>query len=133
MPNVNQCLEALSALSGFKVEQTTAASQLSPQDFVNVVALKEFYKQEGFQQLEYPSLGTLSLVEADDLDLYSSPPALEEGSLAASPDPRMTLKINLKDFFDPQYDYDFTNIKVIRRDWSLSFTMFNLDCACVSE
>lgn len=100
------CLEALSALSGCNVESTAGASLLSPQDFVNIVALKEFYKQEGFQQLEYPSLGSLSLVETEDL--YSCPPALSEGCATS----RTTIKINLQDFFDRQYDYDFTNIKV---------------------
>ncbi|KAM4630177.1 uncharacterized protein ACJ7VT_022885 [Polymixia lowei] len=113
MPDLKLCLEALSALSGCNVEQTTAGSQLTPQDFVNIVALKQFYKQEGFQQLEYPSIGTLSVQDADDADLYRSPEALPEGPSTAGPDLslRATVKINPKDFFDPQYDYDFTNIK----------------------
>ncbi|KAF1382065.1 hypothetical protein PFLUV_G00160570 [Perca fluviatilis] len=110
MPDRQLCLEALSALSGCNVEPTAGASQLTPQDFVNIVALKEFYKQEGLKQLEYPSLGTLSL---QDEDLYSSPPCLVEGPSSAGPQPslRTTVKINPQDFFDPQYDYDFTNIK----------------------
>ncbi|XP_040908753.1 uncharacterized protein LOC121191599 [Toxotes jaculatrix] len=110
MPDTNLCLEALSALSGCNVEPTSGPSQLTPQDFVNIVALKEFYKQEGYKELEYPSLGTLSLQDIGDEDLYSSPPALTEG-----PGPeeslRTTVKINPQDFFHPQYDYDFTNIK----------------------
>lgn len=106
MPDARLCLEALSALSGCRVEQTDGASQISPQDFVNIVALKEFYKQKGFKELEYPSLGTLSLQD-EDQDLYSSPPALTapEESL------KTTVKINTADFFHPQYDYDFTNVK----------------------
>ncbi|XP_071357338.1 uncharacterized protein [Trachinotus anak] len=110
MPDPALCLEALSALSGCNVESTGGPSQLSPQDFVNIVALKEFYKQEGFKELEYPSLGTLSLQDEDDADLYSAPPALTEG-----PGPgeslRATVKINPQDFFHREYDYDFTNIK----------------------
>lgn len=106
MVDTQLCLEALSTLSGCNVEPTAGASLLSPQDFVNIVALKEFYKQEGFQQLEYPSLGSLSLLETEDL--YSCPPALSEGSATS----RTTIKINLEDFFDRHYDYDFTNIKV---------------------
>ncbi|KAI3358243.1 hypothetical protein L3Q82_003236 [Scortum barcoo] len=107
MPDTRLCLEALSALSGCRVEETAGASQLTPQDFVNIVALKEFYKQEGFKELEYPSLGTLSLQDIEDQDLYSSPPALTgpEESL------KTTVKINTGDFFHTQYDYDFTNIK----------------------
>lgn len=111
MPDTNLCLEALSALSGCNVEQTSSPSQLTPQDFVNIVALKEFYKQEGFKELEYPSLGTLSLQDLDEQDMYSSPLALTEG-----PGPeeslKTTVKINPQDFFHPQYNYDFTNIKV---------------------
>lgn len=112
MPNTNLCLEALSALSGCNVESTSGASQFTPQDFVNIVALKQFYKQEGYKELEYPSLGTLSLQAVDDdVDLYSAPLALTEG-----PGPqeslRATVRINPEDFFHPQYDYDFTNIKV---------------------
>ncbi|XP_070840659.1 uncharacterized protein [Chaetodon trifascialis] len=111
MPDTQLCLEALSALSGCNVEASGGASMLTPQDFVNIVALKEFYKQEGFKELEYPSLGTLSLQDMEDQDLYSSPPALTEGPATAGPDSRTTVKINLQDFFHPQYDYDFTNIK----------------------
>ncbi|XP_068592989.1 uncharacterized protein [Cebidichthys violaceus] len=113
MPDTRLCLEALSALSGCNVEPTGGASQLSPQDFVNVVALKEFYKQEGFQELEYPSLGTLSLRDLDDQDMYSSPEALTEGPSTAGPEQslRTTMRINPEDFFHPQYDYDFTNVK----------------------
>lgn len=108
MPDQKLCLEALSALSGCNVESTDGASQLTPQDFVNIVALKEFYKQKGFKELEYPSLGTLSLVD-EDQDLYSSPLALTEGP--QEPSLQTTVKINPQDFFHPQYDYDFTNIK----------------------
>lgn len=113
MPDTQLCLEALSALSGCNVELTRGASQLSPQDFVNIVALKEFYKQEGFKELQYPSLGTLSLQDLDDQDMYSSPPALTEGPSTAGPEEslRTPVKINPQDFFHPQYDYDFTNIK----------------------
>lgn len=107
MPDTQLCLEALSALSGCKVELTSGTSQLSPQDFVNIVALKEFLKQEGFKELDYPSLGTLSLQDLDDQDMYSSPLALTE----ATANPQTTVKINPQDFFDPQYDYDFTKIK----------------------
>ncbi|XP_026155728.1 uncharacterized protein LOC113126112 [Mastacembelus armatus] len=106
MPDINLCLEALSALSGCSVELTSGASQLTPQDFVNIVALKQFYKQEGFKELEYPSLGTLSL--QDDGDLYGPPPALTEGP---PPSIKATMKINIQDFFDPMFDYDFTNIQ----------------------
>ncbi|XP_039977074.1 uncharacterized protein LOC120786067 isoform X2 [Xiphias gladius] len=110
MPDTNLCLEALSALSGCNVEPTTGSAPLTPQDFVNIVALKEFYKQAGFKELEYPSLGTLSLQDMDNQDLYSSPPAL-----AQDPGPveslRTTVKINPQDFFHPNYNYDFTNIK----------------------
>nr|XP_046273849.1 uncharacterized protein LOC124074708 [Scatophagus argus] len=107
MPDTKLCLEALSALCGCRVEPTSGASQFTPQDFVNVVSLKEFYKQEGFKELEYPSLGTLSLQDPEDQDLYSSPPALTEQQESF----RATVKINPQDFFHPQYDYDFTNIK----------------------
>lgn len=114
MPDTKLCLEALSALSGCNVVPTSGASLLTPQDFVNIVNLKEFYKQEGFQELEYPSLGTLSLLDIDMDDLYSSPLALTEGPTTAGPEEslRTTVKINPKDFFNPQYDYDFTGIKV---------------------
>lgn len=111
MPDFGLCLEALSALSGCNVEATDGASPLSPQDFVNVVALKEFYKQEGFKELEYPSIGTLSLQEPDEEDLYGSPLMLKEGAHTPEPSLRTTVKINPQDFFHPQYDYDFTNIK----------------------
>ncbi|XP_008302379.1 uncharacterized protein LOC103374120 [Stegastes partitus] len=108
MPDPKLCLEALSALSGCNVESTTGASQLSPQDVVNIVALKEYYRQQGFKQLEYPSLGTLSLQDMDEADMYSSPPALTAGPEQSL---RTTVKINPEDFFHPQFDYDFTNIK----------------------
>ncbi|XP_076023684.1 uncharacterized protein LOC143013863 [Genypterus blacodes] len=101
-------LDALSALCGCNVETTAARSQLSPQDFINIVALKEFYKQEGHQQLEYPSVGTISLQE--DQDLYSAPAALTEGP-SEPPSNNPTIKINPEDFFHPQYNYDFTRIK----------------------
>ncbi|XP_029369671.1 uncharacterized protein LOC115050764 [Echeneis naucrates] len=111
MPNPGVCLEALEALTGFRVESSGGPSQLSPQDFVNIVALKEFYKQEGLKQLDYPSLGSLSLQDPqEDADLYSAPPALTEG-----PGPEqnriITVRINPEDFFDPSYDYDFTSVK----------------------
>ncbi|XP_051246902.1 uncharacterized protein LOC127358058 [Dicentrarchus labrax] len=110
MPDTQLCLEALSVLSGCNVEATSGPSLLTPQDFVNIVALKQFYKQEGFEQLEYPSLGTLSLQDLDDKDMYSSPLALTEGP---GPEESLgpTVKINPEDFFHPQYNYDFTNIK----------------------
>ncbi|XP_029918952.1 uncharacterized protein LOC115367385 [Myripristis murdjan] len=110
MPDTQLCLEALSALCGCRVEPTSVDSQLTPQDLVNIVALKEFYRQEGFQTLEYPSIGSLSLQEADDVDLYGPPPALTAGP-AESAGAAATVKINPADFFHPQYDYDFTNIK----------------------
>lgn len=107
MPDVRLCLEAVSALLGCRAEATTGSSQFTPQDLVNVVALKEFYKQEGFKELEYPSLGTLSLHDLDEADMYSSPPALE-----APPESfQLTVEINTENFFHPQYDYDFTNVK----------------------
>lgn len=113
MPDTQLCLEALSALSGCNVEPTGGASQLSPQDFVNIVALKEFYKQEGLKQLDYPSIGSLSLQDLDSVDLYSSPLPLAEGpgTGGAEPSLRPTVKINPADFFHPQYDYNFTNVK----------------------
>uniref|UniRef100_A0AB39ACA0 ADP-ribosyl transferase 19-1 n=1 Tax=Miichthys miiuy TaxID=240162 RepID=A0AB39ACA0_MIIMI len=113
MPDTKLCLEALSALSGCNVESTSGSSLLTPQDFVNIVALKEFYKQEGFQELEYPSVGTLSLRDIEDQDMYSSPLALAEGPSTAGPPEslRPNVKINPQDFFHPQYDYDFTHIK----------------------
>lgn len=108
MPDVRLCLEAVSALLGCRAEATTGSSQFTPQDLVNVVALKEFYKQEGFKELEYPSLGTLSLRDLDEADMYSSPAALE-----APPESfQLTVEINTENFFHPQYDYDFTNVKV---------------------
>ncbi|XP_069024787.1 uncharacterized protein [Embiotoca jacksoni] len=106
-------LEALSALSGCSVESTGGASQLSPQDFVNIVALKQFYKQEGFKELEYPSVGTMSLRDEDE-DMYSSPLAVTRGPAESPPPPPRpppTVKVNPQDFFHPQYDYDFTNIR----------------------
>lgn len=111
MPDTNLCLEALSALSGCNVEATSGVSQLTPQDFVNIVALKEFYKQEGFKELEYPSLGTLSLQDIEDQDLYSSPLPLTEGPSGPQASLRTTVKINPGDLFHPEFDYDFTNIK----------------------
>lgn len=112
MPDTQLCLEALSALSGCSMEQTGGASELTPQDFVNVVALKEFYRQEGFKELEYPSLGTLSLQE--DGDLYSSPLPLTQGP--HNPDQSESLKpkvkINPQEFFHPQYNYNFTHVQV---------------------
>ncbi|XP_015259959.1 PREDICTED: uncharacterized protein LOC107104476 [Cyprinodon variegatus] len=102
------CMEALSALSGCNVEATTGPSQLTSQDFVNIVALREFYKQEGFQELEYPSLGTLSLQDMENQDMYSSPPALTGEPVVSL---RPTVRVNPQDFFHPQFDYDFTNIK----------------------
>ncbi|XP_017296919.3 uncharacterized protein LOC108251215 [Kryptolebias marmoratus] len=106
MPDQELCLEALSVLCGCKVESTSGASQLTPQDFVNVVALREFYKQEGFKKLEYPSIGTMSLEE--DADMYSAPLALADGSGESL---QHTVKINPQEFFHSQYDYDFTNIR----------------------
>ncbi|CAL8396189.1 unnamed protein product [Gadus morhua 'NCC'] len=88
------CLEALSALTGCRVEASAAESQLMPQDVVNIAALKQFYRREGLQELEYPSLGSLSLGGPDDEDMYSAP-----------------LAINPATFFDPRFDYDFTNVK----------------------
>lgn len=111
MPDSQLCLEALSVLCGCNMEVTRGASLFTPQDLVNIVTLKEFYKQEGFKELEYPSIGTLSLQDPEDQDLYSAPLTLTEGP---GPEPSLgtTVKINLQDFFHPQYDYDFTNIKV---------------------
>lgn len=107
MPDPNLCLEALSALTGCKVESTTGVSQLGPQDIVNVVALREFYKQEGFKQLDYPSIGSLSLQDVDTEDMYSSPMALTE----AEPSLTTCVKINVQEFFHPHFDYDFTNVQ----------------------
>lgn len=111
MPDTNVCLEALSVLSGCRVESTSSGSQLTTQDLVNLVALREYYKQQGFKELEYTSIGTLSLQDEDDLDMYSSPPALTEGP---GPSLETTVKINPEDFFHSRYNYDFTNIKVSR-------------------
>ncbi|KAG7273069.1 hypothetical protein CRUP_010041 [Coryphaenoides rupestris] len=115
--SVALCLEALSALTGCSVEPTDAESQLSPQDIVNIAVLKQFFKQVGLQELEYPSLGSLSLRGNDEdvEDLYSAPAALQEGPCSpgpCSPEPgaRISFKINPKKFFDPKFDYDFTNI-----------------------
>lgn len=108
MPNTKLCLEALSALSGCNVEATTGQSQLTSQDFVNIVALREFYKQEGFKELDYPSLGTLSLQDMEDQDMYSAPLALTHEPVVSL---KPTVKINTQDFFHPEFDYDFTNIK----------------------
>ncbi|TNN54227.1 hypothetical protein EYF80_035589 [Liparis tanakae] len=107
-------LEALSALTGCAVRPTAGPSQLSPQDLVNVVVLKEFYRQQGFKQLDYPGLGSLSLQDLDSQDLYGSPGALTEGPSTAGPEDgsRATIRINPEDFFHPDYDYDFTSIKV---------------------
>lgn len=125
MPDTKLCLEALSALSGCNVEATTGQSQLSSQDFVNIVALREFYKQEGFKELEYPSLGTLSLQDMEDQDMYSAPPALTHEPVVSL---KPTVKINTQDFFHPEYDYDFTNIKV-RRNHEALFVCFG-DMSC---
>lgn len=110
MPDQKLSLEALSVLCGCNVELTSGASQLTPQDFVNVVALREFYKQEGFKELEYPSIGTLSLQD-DGEDMYNAPSMLTEGPHESL---KQTVMINPQDFFHPQYDYDFTTIKVNR-------------------
>ncbi|XP_069372702.1 uncharacterized protein [Paralichthys olivaceus] len=109
MPDTGLCLEALSALSGCNVGSTTGSSPLTPQDFVNIVALREFYKQQGLEQLEYPGVGSLSL-EEQDRDMYSSPPALtEDPGLQESQ--RASVKINLEEFFHPQFNYDFTSVR----------------------
>lgn len=117
MVDVDICLEALSAISGCNVQSGTSLPQLNPQDFVNIVGLRQFYKQEGFNELEYPSLGSLSLrdeVNLDDQDLYSAPGMLEAPpslSAAPGPDTRTVVRINPQDFFDRKFDYDFTNVK----------------------
>lgn len=104
-------LEALSSLSSCSVQEAPGPSQMSPQDLVNVVALRQFYKQEGLQQLDYPSLGSLSLEDREEdpgADLYGPPPALE------APQPPLTgptVRINPEEFFDRGYDYDFTKVK----------------------
>lgn len=110
------CLEALSALSGCSVMLTPGPSQLGPQDFVNIVSLRQFYKQEGFQELEYPSLGSLSLREEvvvdPEADLYSSPPALEAPQPGhSSSSARAVVRVNTQEFFDRKYDYDFTHVR----------------------
>ncbi|KAK7939892.1 hypothetical protein WMY93_003218 [Mugilogobius chulae] len=107
------CLEALSALSGCSVQLGSGASEQGPQDFVNIVNLRQFYKQEGFEQLEYPSIGSISLREAENRDmddLYSAPLALPEPPARAQ-DSRPTVRVNPQDFFDRKFDYDFTNVK----------------------
>lgn len=126
MPDPKVCLEALEALTGCQMQPTTEDTQptpqLTPQDLVNIVALREFYKQEGFKELEYESIGTLSL--QDDADMYSSPPALcqaPESSL------KPIVKINLQKFFHREFDYDFTNVKVSRRK-SLFFKFSDWSC-----
>lgn len=114
-------LEAVSALLGCRVEARSSSGSapymLTPQDLVNIVSLKEFYKQEGLQELDYPSIGTISLRDQDqDQDLYSSPPALTEGPSKEveeeKEDTRTLVTIDPEDFFDRSYDYDFTHIKV---------------------
>lgn len=112
-------LEAVEALLGCRVEARSssgsASYMLTPQDLVNIVSLKEFYKQEGLQELDYPSVGTISLRDQDQ-DLYSSPPALTEGPSKEAEeekeDTRTLVTIDPEDFFDRSYDYDFTHIKV---------------------
>ncbi|XP_030202218.1 uncharacterized protein LOC115535289 [Gadus morhua] len=104
------CLEALSALTGCRVEASAAESQLMPQDVVNIAALKQFYRREGLQELEYPSLGSLSLGGPDDEDMYSAPLAVE-GPPPPEPLEGPPIKINPATFFDPRFDYDFTNVK----------------------
>ncbi|XP_075900189.1 uncharacterized protein LOC142900050 [Nelusetta ayraudi] len=113
-------LEAVSALLGCRVEARSSSGSapymLTPQDLVNIVSLKEFYKQEGLQELDYPSVGTISLRDQDqDQDLYSSPPALTEGPSKEAEeekeDTRTLVTIDPEDFFDRSYDYDFTHIK----------------------
>lgn len=113
-------LEAVSALLGCRVEARSSGgkvNQLSPQDLVNIVSLKEFYKQEGFQELDYPSIGTISLRDEDqDQDLYSSPLPIAEGPSGAvgeeKEDKRTLVTINPEEFFHKSYNYDFTHIKV---------------------
>ncbi|KAM4549976.1 uncharacterized protein V3H82_019166 [Fundulus diaphanus] len=102
-------LEALSALSGCNVEATTGPSQLTSQDFVNIVALREYYKQRGLKELLYESVGSLSLENVEDQDMYSAPLALTGEGPASSLKP--TARINVQDFFHPEFNYDFTNIK----------------------
>lgn len=106
MPNQAQFLEALSAVTGCNVQLADGGAQtMTPQDFINVVALKEFYAQEGLQQLEYPSLGTLSLQDMSTTTTLALPEA--PSALANRP----TVYINAQEFFDPAWNYDFTNIR----------------------
>lgn len=117
-------LEAVSALLGCRVEARSSSSSsggtpylLSPQDLVNIVSLKEFYKQEGLQELDYPSIGTISLRDEDqEQDLYSSPLPIDQGPSGGAEedekDTRAVVTIDPENFFDRSYDYDFTNIKV---------------------
>lgn len=113
-------LEAVSALLGCRVEVRSGGggknNQLSPQDLVNIVSLREFYKQEGLQELDYPSIGTLSLRdEGQDEDLYSSPLTIAEGPAGAvqeEKDTRTLVTINPEEFFHRRFNYDFTHIEV---------------------
>ncbi|XP_067111867.1 uncharacterized protein [Osmerus mordax] len=106
MPSQAQLLEALSAVSGCNVQLATgAAHTLTPQDFVNVVALKEFYTQEGLQALEYPNLGTLSLQDMGTTTTLALPES------DSAPTNRPTVYVNAQEFFDPGWNYDFTNVK----------------------
>ncbi|KAJ8000125.1 hypothetical protein DPEC_G00201600 [Dallia pectoralis] len=101
MPHINIILEALSAVSGCNVESAdSGALSLTPQDFVNVVALKEFYAQEGLLDLEYPSLGKLSITT-------KALPAAQSAACIQ----QTTVSVNLSEFLDPQFDYNFTNVK----------------------
>ncbi|XP_024920738.1 uncharacterized protein LOC103393795 isoform X3 [Cynoglossus semilaevis] len=102
MPSLALCLEALSALSGCQVEAASEPSPHTPQDFVNIVALREFFKQEGLKQLEYPSLGTLTL--QDPGPMLCQGPGPQEGQ-------RIVVKINPEKFFHPAFNYDFTNVQ----------------------
>lgn len=113
-------LEAVSALLGCRVEARRSSSSgpnlLNPQDLVNIVSLREFYKQEGLKELDYPSIGTISLRDLDPgEDIYSSPLALAEGpsqeSLEEVEDTRTLVTIDPEKFFHRSYDYDFTHIK----------------------
>lgn len=106
------CLEALSALCGCTVGSTSGSSQLSPQDFVNIVALREFYKQEGLKSLEYPNIGTLSLLDTTTEGRSTS---------MAEVISETTVLINPQDFFHRMFDFDFTHILVSLLDlteWS---------------
>lgn len=109
MPNQAQFLEALSAVSGCNVLLADGGGQtMTPQDFINVVALKEFYAQEGLQELEYPSLGTLSLQDMSTTTTLALPDAPDAPSAPAN---KPTVYINAQEFFDPAWNYDFTNIR----------------------